>query len=612
MYEEKLSSPGPQNGACTAVSWFTDDDGYAEALTQSASAGMVATSPATCSAVLRDVESDLAELEASSAVEMDSIVRSFEILAAEAQTVLQHANAIVSCVQQEELASVLCDLQTTCRSSQCFLEKRLETATTILDCLGQQEKMLHQLTLATENQGAIARHLRALSVLTDIEVAHLGAAGHNFQLLAQELSVFSKDLFEQTLSLATDTENHKQSIAKVRRELSANLPVLRGEVELMGHDIEQTLSAVENVLRQQAAIPVEFRNSAEATWQQIVGVISAVQAHDITRQQIDHVQEALRAIASRMSQAPEPPEIVNVVALRVQACQLTNIRQTVSIWREQARRCMLAIEQLSAAGILEVSANLLQEEQALSLRLDRIVVLRQQSQECCGKMLNTLGGVSSLMELINGHLNRAEAIRDHLHILMMNALIEAERLHARGAVVSAIASLIKEVSSDWSSLADLLRLRLTELADLVREMTSLFEVFSDASRDQLRREIESTRTGLDAVRDTAARVSEEAFKMRVVTERMSARSAALGQTNSRLDMHFGGLDSAWQAVTGLQSELQKHAPRATELRDTVEVDRWLSGAYTTENERQVLAAALYGHALPVAQASFAGNEVELF
>ena len=216
------------------------------------------------------------------------------------------------------------------------------------------------------------------------------------------------------------------------------------------------------------------------------------------------------------------------------------------------------------------------------------------------------------MELINGHLNRAEAIRDHLHILMMNALIEAEHLNARGAVVSAIASLIKEVSADWSARADRSRLRLTELADLVRQMASLFEAFSDARRDQLRQDVERTRTGLDTVHATASRVSEEAFKMKVVTERMGARSAALGQTRSRLDVHFGRLDSARQAIEGLQHTLLKADARATVPCDNTEVEHWLAAAYTTESERQVLAAALYGHAWPSAQTSFAGNEVELF
>ena len=250
------------------------------------------------------------EVNACSEAEMETLGGSFEILAAETKIVLQHANEIVACVQNERVDSVLSDVKATCESSRSFLEERLEAATTILATLEQLEQMLRQLTLATHSQEAIARHLLALSVLTNIEVAHLGAAGHNFQLLAHELSTFSKDLFAQTLSLATDTENHKQAIARVRRELSANLPVLRGEVEHMEHDVAQTLSIVESVLRQQSAMPVEFADSTEAIWRQIVSIISAIQAHDITRQQVDHVQRGLRSIAARM-RVPTLPIVGN-------------------------------------------------------------------------------------------------------------------------------------------------------------------------------------------------------------------------------------------------------------------------------------------------------------
>lgn len=613
--EKNRAAEGLDNLAPAAVCREADGVGCREAQVQRGRAGIAAELKTNLITGLGAVENDLAEVNACSEAEMETLGGSFEILAAETKIVLQHANEIVACVQNERVDSVLSDVKATCESSRSFLEERLEAATTILATLEQLEQMLRQLTLATHSQEAIARHLLALSVLTNIEVAHLGAAGHNFQLLAHELSTFSKDLFAQTLSLATDTDTHKQAIARVRRELSANLPVLRGEVEHMEHDVAQTLSIVESVLRQQSAMPVEFADSTEAIWRQIVSIISAIQAHDITRQQIDHVQQALGSIAARVEGANSSDRgQVSAIfaALHVQDRQLANIRESVAIWRDQARRCMLAIEQLSAARIVEISASLLNGEQTLSLQLSRIAALQQRSHECCGKMQGTLGGLSSLMELVNGHLTRAQAIRDHLHILMMNALIEAESLNSRGAVVSAIASLIKEVSADWSKMADQSRLRLTELSDLVQRMTSLFEVFSDVNRDQLRQGNEHTRAGLNSVRDIASRVSEEAFKMKVVTERMSARSVALGQTKSRLDTHFGRLDSALQAIDGLQHDLEKADPRAAGPCDNSEVERWLAEAYTTEAERQVLAATLYGRALPSLQASFAGNEVELF
>ena len=82
--------------------------------------------------------------------------------------------------------------------------------------------------------------------------------------------------------------------------------------------------------------------------------------------------------------------------------------------------------------------------------------------------------------------------------------------------------------------------------------------------------------------------------MKVVTERMSARSVALGQTKSRLDTHFGRIDSALQAIGNLQHDLEKADPRAAGPCDSAAVERWLAETYTTEVERQVLSATLYG------------------
>ena len=100
--------------------------------------------------------------------------------------------------------------------------------------------------------------------------------------------------------------------------------------------------------------------------------------------------------------------------------------------------------------------------------------------------------------------------------------------------------------------------------------------------------------------------------MKVVMERMGGHSAAAGQSNARLDLHFRGLDSAIAALEAARRERTGDDGGAANPFDPAEVERWLAASYTTESERRVLAAALYGQALPIAQPSFAGNEVELF
>jgi uncharacterized phage infection (PIP) family protein YhgE len=570
---------------------------------------------AAFAAALAQVQADLRQMAVASEAEIESLARSFERLAAQANSILQHANAIVSWVDKNGMGSVLSDLQSLCRNSQSFLTCRLDAANRIVGILQQQEQALQQLSHITQRQEAIACHLRALSMLTNIEVAHLGDAGGNFQLLAQELATFSKDLSGQTLALATDAANRAQAITEARNELVAHLPELSLEIGHMENDVARTLGLIDEGLSQQTAIPLQFRQSVEAISKEISGVVAAIQAHDITRQQIEHVDQALQLIGSRMAAAEDSPsgDVPAIhTGLNLQLCQLKNIKETVTSWRSQIRDCMRAIEELSATGVADIGPTVLHQEQALTSQLPKIERLQQRSQDCCGKMQTTLGGLSSLVDLANDHLNRARAIREHLQILMLNALIEAERLDARGAVVSAIARLIKEVSGDWNALANDSRQALAQLLDLVQQTTTLLQSFSESSREQLQKDQAKTASDLLLVRGAAAIAAKEAARMVEITDGMHSSLNTLGTAGTHLDACFNRLDTALLTIEGLSLDLGNDDATMPDRCDPAEVERWLAPFYTTEIERRVMTAALYGLSLPVAQQSFEGNAVELF
>jgi hypothetical protein len=564
---------------------------------------------------LADAHASLESLARSSEAEVESVSHAFKNLASQAETILQQAAAIVGCVEKESMHTVVSNLHSLYRSVSEFLGRRLESATTILGTLQEQETLLLRMMRLTQSQEAISRHLRALSVLTNVEVAHLGRTGGNFELLAKELSAFSKDLAKQTLELARDTEHRKQTITDTRKEVSANLAGLREEITGMESDMARTLATIDAGLGRQVSIPEQFRRAAEDTAQQIAGVVAAIQSHDITRQQIEHVQQALQLIAARITAADHSWEQhlpAAYVGLNIQICQLKNLQTTATHWTSQNRRCMAGIERLSASELVEFGPTVLQQEQELSSELANLARLQQKSQEYSGRMQSTLSGLSSLVELVNSHLKRSQSIRDRLQILMFNSLLEAQRLGVRGAVVSAIASLIQEVSAEWNALANQSRLALGQIRRLVERTTTLMEIFSEFSCQKLRDDQAETAAVLMRVRNSAQFVAHEAALMQVATTSMHANVVAVADTGTRLELSFGQLSGVLGRITTLAHELEKQDAHLAGLCDTAEVERWLSALYTTEIERQVMSAALHGTAMPVAQQAFVGNAVELF
>ncbi|MGD0986284.1 MAG: hypothetical protein ABR874_00650 [Candidatus Sulfotelmatobacter sp.] len=563
---------------------------------------------------LEQAHRDLDQLAASSGSVVEAATQAFKILAGQTERILKQAANIVERIAQESMGAVLGKVRELCLTVRDFLERRLEGATTVLGTLGKEETQLRQLTSVTHRQEGVAHHLRALSVFTNIEVAHLGRTGGDFKLLAEELSAFSRSLSEQTLELSADTKNRENEVEETRAALAASLPKLRGELVRMEEDITEAQRVIESDLSQQADVPVRFRTGVEQTEQEIAGVVAAIQAHDITRQQIEHVQHSLHLIAAKISNATTAEDNQLSIAsagLTIQACQLKNIKATVENWASQIQRCMTGIRQLSASEVINVGPVVLRQERELSSQLAEIEVLQQKSQEYGGRMQATLAGLSSMATLVEGHLRQSRAIRDRLQLLMFNSLIEANRLGRRGVVVSAIANLIRGVSEQWTSITEQSQRTLDEMMELVQQTNKVMEVFSETSQSSLREDQAETDAALNKVRNAAALVAAEAAKMRTITEEMQRSLAEIGDAESQLEGCFTHLDSAAAEVEEAIHALEaNHA--AMENLDIAETERLFSSYYTTEIEREVMHAALHGSPLPVLQQSFTGNSVELF
>ncbi len=580
-------------------------------------------------ALLADADGRLHRVAQQSETEVAAVARVFKNLARQAETVLQTVGAIVDCAEKGT-GTGLAQVRSLCVAVRVFLEQRLEAATTILRALESEEKLLRKLTQVMQRQEAVASQLKALSVLTNVEVSQLGSVGGDFHLLARELAAFSNSVSTQTRDLASHTRNSQRTIAESRRELAVDLPRLRGEMVRMDRDLGKTMQAIDAGLGELAVVPAQFKFCAEQTLQQIAGVVAAIQAHDITRQQIEHVQQSFEIIGSQIAGSPITAGGKDIVGgngnaapdtdglpiayagLTIQMCQLKTIQQIVGNWTSQVRRCMGGIRQLSASQVAQIGTLVVNQERDLSAQLARIERLQQESQDYGRTIQNTLGGLSNLLKLVNESLGQSQETRHRLRFLTFNSIVEANRLGRQGVVVSGIANLIKGVSAEWNGIADESGIALGEIRNQVQETNQVMEVFSEASSEKLRADQRATRAALSEVRDAAAFVAKEAARVQEATERMRADTERAGNTGDRLDRCVGELGRALDPIEAISRRLEADDPEIAGRYDRAEVEELFSAFYTTEVERSVLQAALEGTPLPVLEESFAGNEVELF
>ncbi len=570
--------------------------------------------------ILDRAKGELQALARTTETEIGSVARAFEGLAGHADTILNLAAAIIGCVESEGVRTVLPKVQTLGAAARGFIGERLQATAGILETVTTEVKLLRQLSLATRGQTGIALETKALSVLTNIEVAHLGTMGVGFQYLARELADFSKSVAKDTQELTSQTEGRRSAIEETKRVLSAELPRLREEWARIEADLGDALVVVDSSLSQLLKTPVQFRACVEEIAQQIAGVVAAVQAHDITRQQIEHVQEALAIISARMrgnesaengiDHAQELP--LAYAGLTIQIYQLKTIKETVANWASQIRSCMGGILRVSASELVGIGPVVLAQEGEVSGQLAQIELLESKSQAYSERLHRTLGGLSSLAQLVTEHVQRSKSVRDRLQLLTFNSIIEANRLGTQADAILAIAKSIKGISAEWREVTDQSGQALGEILNLVKQTNEVMEAFSEAGNERLREAQVQTRAVLDNLRTGAAFAGKQAREMKVATEKMQAKVAEVGRSGDLLDACMGRVDAVLTEVENVTRQLEIDHPEVKERYDAAEVEQLFSASYTTEMERDVLHAALRGTALPVAQQTFEGNSVELF
>lgn len=565
-------------------------------------------------------ELDLLALSTESEIRV--VAKVFESVAGHTNTILNLAAAIVGCVEKENVSSVLPKMRTLGAAARHFIADRLQATTGILEMVRIEAQLLRQLSLVGRGQADIAFKIKALSVLTNIEVAHLGTIGLGFRYLANELADFAKSVIADTQELASHAENRTRTIEETRRVLTAELPRQRKELVRIETELDNALAVVDSSLNELTRTPARFKVCVEDISRQIAGVVSAIQAHDITRQQIEHVQESFGIIAGKMraagnselqNHAQLPPAYAG---LAIQIYQLRQIKETVAGWASQIRTCMNGILSISANEVVGIGPAVLKQEQEVSSQLAHIELLESESQVQSGRIQRNLGGLSSLVQLVSQHLQRSNSIRDRLRLLTFNSIIEASRLGAQADAILAIAQAIKEVASEWNQLTEQSGAAMAEMINVAKRMNEATQVFSDASSQRLRQEQAETRECLNSLRAAAASAATHANEMKVVTHQMQAKIAEVGNTGTLFEACFGRIDPVLTEIESMKLQMESDQPdlkeRCKDRYDHAEVERLFSASYTTEMERDVLRAALGGKALPIAQPTFAGNSVELF
>ena len=461
--------------------------------------------------------------------------------------------------------------------------------------------------------------LRMLGISTKIESARLGQSAEGFDTLASdvgELSVQVNDkaaiilgrkdelarTIGQTLSGVLDSgaQQHKQVLAILERT--------RASLESLTAINARCSSAVAGV----SSVSDEVsRNIGE--------VVMSMQAHDIVRQQIEHVERTLSELKGRLAAGQAGAEDAACIC-ELQTAQLRHasgeldhaVRTIIDSLREVARKQSgLSAQTSGMAGIADQAGGSFFTEMEQDIMVVSAALL--ESAQVNHRLCLAMGTVAETVGEIATFVGDIEKIGEEIKLIALNAQIKSAYTGEEGAALGVLAEAIQRLSIDAIDHTGAVSGTLQAIIAVTQRLNDAVCVETGALSGEVQGMVSKLTSLLDALRQvnetlrrSLGRMDDEVLRLSADIEQVTA-GITVQHTVSRV------LERSVEGLAVIVKEARRLAPGSIGSANLEEI----ASRYTMQSQRQIHQShfdrsAPAGRAPVASQEDDLGGNVELF
>ncbi len=459
------------------------------------------------------------------------------------------------------------------------------------------------------------KNLLALCNMIRIESARLGEGETNFatvsdevKKLAAHMALKSSDLTDRLVMITNLIRQHLQRIADFEKKE-------QGQARLILDNTAKYLDAITKRHDLSATMLGDISSRWVNVSKSIGEVVMSLQFHDITRQRIEHICEALGEVKAKMKDpAPENATGATHLAKRfffkkdgynnraladiaaipceLQLAQLKHAEEdlltamdriNVNLRGVASDMGRMTADTLQAAGgeDSEGQSFLAELENGLALLIKAISAysgIHQEWTASLKQVTETVGDMSSFIKEI-------VRIGVNMRIIALNACIHAARIGDEGLALGVLAESIHQLSTDTSqninTMSDNLSAIIEETESLSGQEASELSLKDGASRMEDR---------ITAIMEPLRKMNEEQTALlNEIEDNSSTLSRDMDETLARMARHDRfrkGIDSVVLRMEALLEEMHAVLPENHAGSNTQELTS-IQDRYTMEQERQV-------------------------
>lgn len=324
--------------------------------------------------------------------------------------------------------------------------------------LGQVRDLARRIRVAFSGLPHTVTIFRTLCTLTRIETARLGGAGADLGHLTAEVGPLSESIqrsgegvLEASSGLDQDVRSAIRSGAELQATQLKELPALiAGVMDGLKLFEERQKLAVESSDRQAA----QYAALCEA----IDDLVGSIQFHDITRQQIEHVIEALQRLCPERDSVRGSLHPTSGDARIVLALQATHLAEAARVFATSVERLERDLDSIAARveNTPEASRALLgitgDDHSSFFLKMESqfsaILRMLGTCMAAQGEMESTASRLEKTMRRMVDSIEEIRGIEIRIQRISTNASVQATHIGAAGIALNVIAEVMQRLAFD--------------------------------------------------------------------------------------------------------------------------------------------------------------------
>jgi methyl-accepting chemotaxis protein len=421
-----------------------------------------------------------------------------------------------------------------------------------LDELERVLKVIESLGAGISGFGRIVRSLQMLGISTRIESARLGDKGLGFTTLADDVEKLAGKIVANSSQVMDKGRSLSGMISDAHGQTKLLVGAQKGCSSRIVTELKTNLDGLVGLTGSSRSLSASLADRSGDIAAGISEVVASLQFHDIVRQQVEHVEEALHDMMGMVRQrgerqdcgreggsapAAEPnqeltPELRDLVGwiadvAKLQESQLGNAGERFASALQSLRRNLEDIARSIASMRQDAERLAADESGGEGSVLDRIEQgslsiiesMRQfaeQAEHIGGVMATVAGTVAEMV----GFVEDIEEVGSEIELIALNAAVKAARTGDEGRALGVLAQAIQKLSVEARDKTGDVSRALTEISRSSQDLETNAAGYLDTSRlaglaarqEGLMHRLRDVNTrfmsGLGEVREQSGRLSE--------------------------------------------------------------------------------------------------------